>query len=229
MIRLNRYSPLVFIIVLPIIFYIGGYGQYLNVETLLASKDQVQGYINENSVTASLIFIALYTSIVALSLPFASFLTLSAGLLFGLAQGTILVVISATVGACIIFLIARSSFGNLLKEKAGKIYKKIENEMQNNAVSYLLFLRLVPLFPFFLVNIVPALFNIKTRDYIWTTALGILPGTFIYVNVGRSLGTVENPTDLVSTDIILSIALLGIIALMPSLYKKWKGRNNEKI
>ena len=98
--------------------------------------------------------------------------------------------------------------------------------MRENAVSYLLFLRLVPLFPFFLVNIVPAFFDVKTRTYIWTTFIGILPGTMIYVNVGRSLGSVENPGDLVSPDLIISVALLGVAALTPILYKKWKGKNH---
>ena len=223
---IKKFWPVAVIIILIAGFWIGGFQQYLRVDTLLASKDNLQDFIDRNLILSIVIFGFMYATIVALSLPFASFMTMAAGLLFGFVTGTVTVVIAATIGATIIFLIARSSFGDVLKQKAGKLYQKIEKDMKDNAVSYMLFLRLVPLFPFFLVNIVPAFFNVKTRDYVWTTAIGILPGTAIYVNVGRSLGQVDNPADLVSRDLILSIALLGVVALTPSLYKKWKGQKH---
>jgi uncharacterized membrane protein YdjX (TVP38/TMEM64 family) len=216
--------PLIFIIISIAAFWISGLSGYLNTESLLSARDTLQAFIDNNIILAALMFGLAYIAIVALSLPFATFMTLAAGLLFGWMLGTFIVVIAATGGATIIFMIAKSSFGEILRAKAGKIYKKVEDDMQDNAASYLLFLRLVPLFPFFLVNIVPALFNVKTRTYIWTTALGILPGTAIYVNVGRSLGEVDNPTDLISRDLILSVALLGVIAMLPRLHKLYRNR-----
>lgn len=223
---IKKLWPLVILGIFIGIFWLGGFYHYLNVEEVIARKDELQTLINDNPVMAALGFGILYALIVALSLPFASFLTLTAGFLFGFIWGALIVAIGATTGATAIFLIARSSAGAILREKAGKLYQKIGNEMRENAVSYLLFLRLVPLFPFFLVNIVPAFFDVKTRTYIWTTFIGILPGTMIYVNVGRSLGSVENPSDLVSPDLIISVALLGVAALTPILYKKWKGKNH---
>lgn len=223
---IKKLWPLVILGIFIGIFWLGGFYHYLNVEEVIARKDELQTLINDNPVMAALGFGILYALIVALSLPFASFLTLTAGFLFGFIWGALIVAIGATTGATAIFLIARSSAGAILREKAGKLYQKIGNEMRENAVSYLLFLRLVPLFPFFLVNIVPAFFDVKTRTYIWTTFIGILPGTMIYVNVGRSLGSVENPGDLVSPDLIISVALLGVAALTPILYKKWKGKNH---
>ncbi|MGY8815056.1 MAG: TVP38/TMEM64 family protein, partial [Gammaproteobacteria bacterium] len=138
---------------------------------------------------------------------------------------TILIVISATIGATILFLAARSAIGNSLREKAGPLYKKIETNMRHNAIGYLLFMRLVPLFPFFMVNIVPALFNIRLISYIVTTFVGIIPGTFVYANVGRELGTIESLTDLASTETLIAFSLLGIFALIPTIYKQFQSRN----
>jgi uncharacterized membrane protein YdjX (TVP38/TMEM64 family) len=133
---------------------------------------------------------------------------------------------AATIGASIIFMVAKTSLGETLREKAGGLYKRIEGNMQDNAVGYLLFMRLVPLFPFFLVNIVPALFNVPLRVFVITTFIGILPGSFVYVNVGEQLGDIETLNDLVSRKTLLAFALLGVFALIPTLYKQWKGRKH---
>ena len=220
---MKKLVPPVVIALLFALFWFSGAYDYLNPAEIVDRKEQFQQAVNQNPFLAVLIFSMIYTSVVALSLPFASLLTMTAGFLFGLVTGTFIVVASATLGATIIFTVAKTSMGQVLKEKAGKLYQKIEADMRENAVGYLLFLRLVPLFPFFLVNIVPAFFNIKTKTYIWTTAFGIFPGTLIYVNVGRSLGQVDNPADLVSGDLVLSMGLLGCVALVPVIYKKWKG------
>jgi uncharacterized membrane protein YdjX (TVP38/TMEM64 family) len=224
--KFKKFWPIAVLFILIIVFWLSGFKNYLTIDYLLEAKDDLQVYIDRNLILSLILFGIIYVVIVALSLPFASFMTMAAGLLFGFIPGTVTVVMAATCGATIIFLIAKSSFGKMLRDKAGKLYNKIESDMRDNAASYLLFLRLVPLFPFFMANIVPAFFNIKTRTYIWTTALGICPGTAIYVNVGRSLGEVENPADLVSKDLVFSIALLGVAALTPTIYKKWKGRSN---
>jgi uncharacterized membrane protein YdjX (TVP38/TMEM64 family) len=219
---IKKYGAVAIILTLMVGFWVGGFGEYLTRDNFLAHKDAFQSYIVENYILSILIFICVYACIVALSLPFATLMTLAGGFLFGFVGGTIAVVTAATLGATIIFFIAKSSFGETLRARAGNIYNRIERDMNNNAVGYLLFIRLVPLFPFFVVNIVPALFNVKTRTYILTTFFGILPGTAVFVNVGRSLDQIENPADLVSPDIILAIALLGLFALIPTLYQKLK-------
>ena len=131
-------------------------------------------------------------------------------------------VVSATIGATLVFLIAKSSVGETLREKAGKLYSKIEGNMRENAVGYLLFLRLVPLFPFFLINIVPAMFNVSTKVFVLTTLFGIIPGSFVYVNVGTQLADIENLKDIVSKDLLLAFGLLGLFALVPTFYKQFK-------
>ena len=204
------------------VFWMLGLGEYLDKDYVIQNKELLQDKITNNFWLSLVIFGLVYISIVVLSLPFASFMTLAAGFLFGLYYGVLVVVVAATIGATLIFLIAKGSFGQFLRQRAKGLYKIIEKEMNDNAVSYLLFLRLVPLFPFFLVNIVPALFTIKTRTYIWTTAIGILPGSAVYVNIGRSLDKIENPSDLVSSDIVIAIAFLGIFAMIPVIYKKLK-------
>ena len=146
------------------------------------------------------------------------------GFLFGKYLGTILVVGGATIGACTLFIIARTSAGRTLRERAGTLYKKIETNMQDNAVGYMLFMRLVPIFPFFLVNIVPALFNVSIRAFAVTTFFGIMPGTFVYVNLGEQLGDINSLSDLISIQTLIAFALLGIFALIPTLYKQYRNR-----
>ena len=123
---IKKFGPLVIISILIIGFWVSDFQNYLKIETLLASKSDLLNYINHHYFTSLLIFAVIYIAIVALSLPFASFMTLSAGLLFGWVAGTSIVVFAATMGATIIFLIAKSSFGDILKVRAGKLYKKIQ-------------------------------------------------------------------------------------------------------
>lgn len=183
-------------------------------------KAALQNISTKHSFLTVILFSSLYIGSVALSLPIATLLTLAAGFLFGWIKGTLLVVASATIGASIIFMIAKSSAGQTLRDKAGPLYKKAEENMNDNAVSYLLFLRLVPVFPFFLVNILPALFNIPLRIFFITTFLGILPGSTVYVYVGQELGNIETIKDLISKEMLIAFALLGILALTPSLHKQ---------
>ena len=181
-------------------------------------------YQQSHPVQAALLFSALYTLSTALSLPIAVVLTLLGGFLFGKIWGTALVVISATAGATCLFLVARTSLGTFLKKKAGKWYLAIGQNIQDNAFSYLLFLRLVPLCPFFVVNILPALFQVPLRTFLITTFVGIIPGSFVYVNLGEELSHITRLNDLVSPNIIGALALLGMFALIPSFVKMIKSK-----
>ena len=154
----------------------------------------------------------------ALSLPAATIVSLLGGFLFGRWLGTVLIVSSATLGATAIFGVAKSSFGASLRDRVGPLYHQIAGNMQANAVAYLLFMRLVPVFPFFLANILPALFHVKTRTLAVTTLIGIIPGTFVYANLGRELGTISSLWDLMSMQVLLAFCLLGALALLPAVY-----------
>jgi len=220
----KRWTPLVVIALLMAAAFATGVHEKLSFETLQAHKGALLENVGAHPVLSSLAFMGAYILSVALSLPIATVLTLAGGFLFGKWLGTLFVVSAATIGAAIIFLIAKTSLGETLREKAGSLYNRIEGNMQDNAAGYLLFMRLVPLFPFFLVNIVPALFNVKLRVFVLTTFFGIIPGSFVFVNVGEQLGEIEALGDLVSKETLLAFALLGVFALIPTLYKQFKNR-----
>lgn len=191
---------------------------------LQAHKDDIATLYTESPILFTLGFIVIYAVCTAFSLPIATLLSLLAGFVFGNILGTFSVVIGATIGAALIFMFARMAAGDVLKKRAGKLYKKIEQPFTENPVSYLLFMRLVPLFPFVLVNIVPALFNMRLSTYVWVTFIGIIPGTFVYVNVGTSLASIQSTADIFSTEVLIAFTLLGLFSLTPAIISKYKKR-----
>lgn len=224
---IKRWAPLIGLAALMIAAFASGLHEKISLQVLQENKDAMLNAVAAQPVVTALGFLAIYIVFVALSLPAATLLTLTGGFLFGPFLGTLYVVTAATIGATIIFFVAKTSLGATLREKAGGLYKRIEGNMNENAAGYLMFMRLVPVFPFFLVNIVPALFNVKPRTYILTTFFGIMPGSFVYVNLGGQLATIENLSDLVSTQTLLAFAMLGAFALIPTLYKQFKNRKKK--
>jgi uncharacterized membrane protein YdjX (TVP38/TMEM64 family) len=208
------------IIAISAIFYLSQ--NPFSLEMLQQHKNDIALFYNNNPVTFSLGFIFIYIISTALALPIATLLSLTAGFVFGSIIGTFYVVLSATIGSTIIFLLTKMAVGEFLKKKASTLYNKIKVPFTENPVSYLLFMRLVPLFPFTLVNIVPALFNIKLTTYIWVTFIGIIPGSFIYVNVGTSLAEISTLSDIFSTQLIIAFTLLGCFSLVPIIIRKYK-------
>jgi len=185
---LKRYLPLAVIAAaLGAFFALGGH-KYISLDSLRENQDLLKNFVANNVVLAVAGFIAVYALLTAISFPGASFLSIFAGFLFGVITGTISVVIGATIGATIIFLVARSALGDGLAKRAGPFMQKFEKGLKENEFSYLFILRLVPLFPFFIVNIVPALFDVKLRNYVLTTFIGIIPGALVYVSVGNGIG-----------------------------------------
>jgi uncharacterized membrane protein YdjX (TVP38/TMEM64 family) len=225
---LKRWLPLAVIALLIITAWASGLMEMVNLETVKTQREELLTLVSSHPVVSIICFITVYTVSVALSLPIATILSLLGGFLFGRWLGTSYIVIGATAGATILFLIARSALGSTLRDKAGPLYNKVAANIEENAVGYMFFMRLVPLFPFFLVNIVPALFNIRLVPYVLTTFFGIIPGAFVYANVGRELGTIESLNDLVSPQILLAFTLLGLFALIPTLYKQIKRKKNKQ-
>ena len=222
-----RFLPLFILVGLISAAYAFGLHEYLSLESIKERKEEFQGLIDANPLLAPIVFIALYAGCVALSLPIATLLTLLGGFLFGLVQGTLLVVTGATIGAAIIFMVAKTSLGSTLREKAGGLYTKVEGNMKDNAIGYLFFMRLVPVFPFVLVNILPALFNVSLRVFLLTTFFGILPGSAVYVYFGQQLGEINALSDLARPELLLAFALLGVFALIPTLYKQIKSKKKQ--
>ena len=219
---LKRYAFLLVLLIASSALYISGALNALNIETLQTHQADLLAWQQAHPILAASGFMALYAASVALSLPIATVLTLLGGFLFGRWLGTLLVVSAATLGAIVVFAAARTSFGSTLKAKAGPWYQRLGKHLTTNATSYLLFARLVPIFPFVVVNIVPGLFNIPVWTFVWTTFVGIIPGSFVYVNVGTSLGRIHQLSDLASPQTLLALSLLGGLTLVPIAYRHFK-------
>ena len=209
----------VFVGALVAFFGLGGQ-RYLSLEAVKANRDALLAFADRHFVAALAIAFLVYTGTVALSLPGAAVLSLAAGFVFGRWVGTALVVVAATLGATLTFLAARYLFADTARKRLGALGEKINCGFTENGFSYLLFLRLVPAFPFFLVNLAPALTAIPVRTYVLATALGIIPGSFVYVNLGQALGGIDSLRGLVSRETLLAFALLGVAALAPIAWKR---------
>jgi uncharacterized membrane protein YdjX (TVP38/TMEM64 family) len=159
-------------------------------------------------------------------------MTIAGGFLFGTLLTASLVVVSATIGATILFIVAKTALGDALRAKAGPWMSKMAQGFQENALSYLLFLRLVPAFPFFVVNLVPAFLGVPLTTYVIGTFFGIIPGTLAFAFFGASVGELLDSSEAFSLSMVLTPRLwaaliaLGLIALLPIAYKKWKSRRS---
>lgn len=173
------------------------------------------------------IYMLVYIFAIALSVPGAIFFTLAGGFLFG-PIAALYVVVSATMGSTILFLAVRTALGEWLANKAGSWVTRMEKGFQENAFYYLLSLRLMPVFPFWIINIVAALLNVRLRTFILATFLGIIPGTFVYVVVGHEFNTLfasqQTPIlkNIVTPSILFSLLGLTVLSILPVVYKRWK-------
>lgn len=204
-------------------FALGGQ-DWLNLATIKRHRDTLLAFANEHFAAALAIGFAVYVAGVAFSLPGASVLSLAVGFVFGRWVGTALVVVAATVGATLVFVAARYLFADAARRRLGVLGERINAGFTENAFSYMLFLRLVPVFPFFLVNLAPSFTTIPLRTYVLATALGIVPGTFVLVNLGQSLGRIESLRGLLSLDVLGGLALLALLALVPVIVQKLRAR-----
>lgn len=163
-------------------------GDYLSFAAISEHYQTLITWRDAHFVATIAVFVALYVACVAFSVPGATWLTLIAGFLFGTWLGAAIVVPAATIGALLIFLAARTALGDVLREKAGKWVARMEDGFREGEVSYLLIMRLVPAVPFFIANLVPAFLGARTWTYIWTTFVGIVPGTIVFISIGSGLG-----------------------------------------
>lgn len=238
----KKLAPLLVIAIAIILFFLFDLDEYLTFQALSEHRDRLMEFVTANYLVAALIYMGLYIVAVALSLPGGLLMTVTGGFLFGWIAAGIMTVFAATIGSTLIFMIAATSLGEPLRKKAGPTLKKLEEGFRENALSYLLFLRLVPVFPFWLVNIAPAFLGVKLSTYVIGTLLGIIPGTFVFAYLGGGLDSIireqqsvyqacldSRRTDcvldfqfssLVTTEILLSFIALGVIALLPVVVKK---------
>ena len=228
----SRFLPLAVLAAGLAAFLALGGARWLSFEQLQAHHEAIAGWAEAHRTLAALAYLALYALVVAFSLPGALLMTLLGGFLFGLWLGALLTVLGATAGATAVFLAARTAFGDVLRARAGPALQKMEAGFRENALSYLLVLRLVPLFPFFLVNLAAAFLGVPLAIYVAATFFGIIPGTVVYSSVGAGLGAIlergEKPDLALVTRPEILGPLLGLaaLALLPALYKRWKAKRH---
>lgn len=194
-------------------FYLSGLGDALSLATLKAHQSALQEYVTNNPLTATALFAAAYIATTALSLPVAALLTLLAGALFGVVWGTLIASFASTAGATLAMLAARYLFGNSLQSRYGPQLARINAGFQKEGAFYLFALRLVPVVPFFLVNVLMGLVPVRTATYFWVSQLGMLPGTAAYVYAGTALAGISSLKDIASPQLLLAFALLGLLPL----------------
>lgn len=195
-------------------------GRFLSLEALKENRDQLLAFTEANYATAVGLFILGYITVTGLSLPGAVILTLAGGFLFGSVFGTLFVNLGATTGATLAFLAARYLLRDWVEQKFGRWLAPLQQGFTQNAFSYLMTLRLIPLFPFFVVNLVSGLTRMNVGSYVAATAIGIIPGSFVYAYAGRQLGTINSLKEIASPNVIGAFVLLGLLALVPIVYKK---------
>lgn len=242
----RRILPLVATVVLAGAAYIAS-GGGVSLESLVRHRAAIDDFVASHRMLAIFVYVGIYITVVAVSLPGAALLTLTGGFLFGIAVGASAAVISATVGATLIFLVARTALGEPLLRRAGPRATQLARGFREDAFSYLLFLRLVPAFPFFLVNLVPAFAGVRLGPFVAATAIGIIPGAIVFALAGAGLDSiiaaqknsydqciaakgadcrlVFEPADVLTPQLIAALVALGLLALMPVAVKFWRTRS----
>src|SRR3989337_639408 len=242
---LKRLWPLIAFIAAMAFVFAMGWHRYLTIGALAENREALRALIGANTVLSLAIFIALYAAVVALSVPGGAVLTIAGGFLFGWLLGGAASILGASIGATIVFLIARSALGDLLAARAGPWLSRFRQGFQEDAFSYLLFLRLVPIFPFWLVHLAPGLLRVRFATHVAATILGIIPGTFAYSLAGNGLDSVIeaqqiahqsclakmgpggqescsyalDPGALLTPELIAGLVALGLVALVPVAVK----------
>ncbi len=226
----KRLLPLVVLVAAIAAAFATGLHEHLSIETLREHRAVLNLFVAENAVLAALAFVVIYALSTALSLPGGVILTVAGGFLFGVTLGTFYVVFAATLGATAVFLIARTALGSALRDRAGPFLQRMEAGFRENALSYLLVLRLIPLFPFFIVNLVPAFLGVPLRTYVLGTFFGIIPGTLVFILAGAGLGSVFDQGgafsagSVLTPEVVAGLVGLSLLSLLPVAYKRFKAR-----
>jgi uncharacterized membrane protein YdjX (TVP38/TMEM64 family) len=227
---LRRLWPLMLLALAIALVFALDLDRFLTFAALREHRAMLTGLVADHLVLAASAFVLVYAAAIALSVPGGAVLTIAGGFMFGSIFGTLLVVVAATLGATAVFLIARSALGDPLRARAGPFLKRMEAGFQEDALNYLLVLRLIPLFPFWIVNLVPAFLGVPLRTYVLGTFVGIIPGSFVFASVGAGLGSVLDsgqefaPSSVLTPQIVIALVGLALLALLPVIHRKWKAR-----
>lgn len=246
----KRALPLIILVLAIAVVFQQGWHKYLTLEQIAQNREALGSFVSGNFLAALAAYIGTYIVVVALSLPGGALLTITGGFLFGWLLGGLATVVAATAGAALIFMIAQTSLSGPLKARAGPWLEKLGKGFQEDALSYLLFLRLVPVFPFWLVNLAPAFLGVSLPVFVIGTFAGIIPGTFAFAFLGAGLDSIIDAQQktydacvkakgaasdaacsfsldagsLLTRELIIAFVALGVVALIPVVLKKLKRR-----
>ncbi|HTO85350.1 MAG TPA: VTT domain-containing protein [Methylomirabilota bacterium] len=244
----RRLFLLALVVVAAVAAYFAFGRHTVTLETLVRHRDEIGAFVAEHRVLAMLAYVGTYATAVSLSVPSAALLSAVGGFLFGLVPGAAAAALGATLGATVVFLVARTTLGEPLLKRAGPRATQLAQGFRDDAFSYLLFLRLVPIFPFFLVNLVPAFAGVRLTTFIVATALGVIPGALVYAFAGMGLDSVIaaqknaydaciasgqmacrltfDARDVFTPELIGALVALGLLALVPALVKRLRARSH---
>lgn len=195
-------------------FFVFDLGQYLSLNYLKSQKDALNQLYVENALLVITVFFLAYVAMAAFAIPGALIFTLAGGAIFGFTTGFVVVSFASTVGATIAFLLTRYLFHDAIQAKFGERLEVINKGIKKEGAFYVFGLRLVPLFPFFVVNSVLALTKLKTWTFYWSSQIGMLAGTAVYVNAGTQLASIDNLGDIANPKLLISFALLGVFPII---------------
>jgi uncharacterized membrane protein YdjX (TVP38/TMEM64 family) len=199
-----------------------GWDEYISYDMLIQKRETLLLFVEDHYFLSALALVVLYALSVALMLPIATVLSLAAGFMFGAFFGLIFAVTGATLGAVASFYVARYVLGQSLQTKYEKELKKFNDGLEKDGYSYLFALRLIPIFPFFLVNLFCGLTKISLKTFFITTFFGIIPGGIAYTYAGSQLSFINDVGDIFTPQIAIALALFGLVALIPVIYKRFK-------
>ncbi len=225
---IKRFGPLILVALAVAVVLASGLADHLSLVELKARRDQLQGFVALHPALSFGLYILIYIAVVSLSLPGALVMTLSGGFLFGPWLGAAAASSGASLGAAVIFLVCRSAVGDSLRGKAGSTIAKIEEGVRRDAFSYILTLRLIPVMPFWLVNLAAGFVNIPLRTFLAATVLGILPGSLVYSGLGAGLGEVfasgqePNLRVIFEPHVLLPLVGLGLLSLLPVVLRRFR-------
>lgn len=226
---LRRLAPLAILIAAGVGFVIAGGHHYLTFSTLAQNHAFLKNWVAHWGLAAAAAYTAVYFAVAALSVPGGAILTVAGGFLLGTSIGGLCALVGATAGAGCIFLAARAGLGGVA-QGAGPFFGKLQAEFRADAFHYLLFLRLVPLFPFWIVNLVPALAGMRLPTFLLATLIGLIPGTFIYASLGNALSAIVDQPDMgivFKPNVLVPIAALSLLALFPVWYRRRQRRSGQ--
>lgn len=211
---------LLLLIAAVIAIRLSGLSDIVTIESVRQNRDMLLAFVKDRYALSVLIYIASYITVVAFSIPGATVMTLAGAYVYGALPAALYVNIAATTGAALVFLAVRYLLGTRIQQRYESQLRTFNAEMEKNGARYLLTLRFLPVFPFFLVNILPALTNVPLRTFLWTTSLGIVPGTLVYAYAGEQLGALRSVGQVLSTRILVAFGLLALFTCFPLIWKR---------